>query len=83
MEMTRERISFTFEPKDMLLSIQMAFSFERAAVACSILERISGLEPSSEERAAVACSILERISGLEPSPETTAPRYLKLVIAPN
>ena len=47
MEMTRERISFTFDPKDMLLSLQMGFSFVRAAVACSILERTSGLEPSS------------------------------------
>ena len=48
MEMTRERISFTFDPRDMLLSLQIGFSFVRAAVACAILERISGLEPSSE-----------------------------------
>ena len=48
MEMTRERISFTFDPRDMLLSLQMGFSFIRAAVACAILERISDLEPSSE-----------------------------------
>ena len=48
MEMTRERISFTFDPRDMLLSLQMGFSFVRAAVACAILERTSGLEPSSE-----------------------------------
>ena len=41
-EMTRERISFTFDPKDMLLSIHMGFSFVRAA------GKISGLEPSSE-----------------------------------
>ena len=39
MEMTRERISFTFDPRDMLLSLQMGFSFVRAAVACAILER--------------------------------------------
>ena len=51
MEMTRERISFTFDPKDMLLSLQMGFSFVRAAVACAILERTSGLEPSSETTA--------------------------------
>ena len=51
MEMTRERISFTFDPRDMLLSLQMGFSFVRAAVACSILERTSGLEPSSETTA--------------------------------
>ena len=42
MEMTRERISFTFDPRDMLLSLQMGFSFVRAAVACAILERTSG-----------------------------------------
>ena len=49
--MTRERISFTFYPRDMLLSLQMGFSFVRAAVACAILERTSGLEPSSETTA--------------------------------
>ena len=48
MEMTRERISFTFDPRDMLLSLQMGFSFVRAAVAYAILERTSGLDPSSE-----------------------------------
>ena len=48
MEMTRECIGFTFDPRDMLLSLQMGFSFVRAAVACAILERTSGLEPSSE-----------------------------------
>ena len=51
MGMTRERISFTFDPRDMLLSLQMGFSFVRAAVACAILERTSGLEPSSETTA--------------------------------
>ena len=51
MEITRERISFTFDPRDMLLSLQMGFSFVRAAVACAILERTSGLEPSSETTA--------------------------------
>ena len=51
MEVTRERISFTFDPRDMLLSLQMGFSFVRAAVACAILERTSGLEPSSETTA--------------------------------
>ena len=51
MEMTRERISFTFDPKDMLLSLQMGFSFVRAALACAILERTYGLEPSSETTA--------------------------------
>ena len=49
--MTRERISFTFYLRDMLLSFQMGFSFLRAAVACAIRERISGFEPSSETTA--------------------------------
>ena len=35
----------------MLLSLQMGFSFVRAAVACAILERTSGLKPSSETTA--------------------------------
>ena len=48
--MTREHISFNFDPRDML-SLQMGFSFVRAAVACAILERTSGLEPSSETTA--------------------------------
>ena len=51
MEMTRERISFTFDPRDTLLSLQMGFSFVRAAVACAILERTSGLKPTSETTA--------------------------------
>ena len=51
MDMTRERISFTFHPTDMLLSLQVGFSFVRAAVACAVLEIISGLEPSSETTA--------------------------------
>ena len=50
-EMTRERISFTFDPRDMLLSLEMDFSFVRAAVPCAILERTSGLEPSSKTTA--------------------------------
>ena len=40
MEMTRERISFIFYPRDMLSSLQMGFSFVRAAMACAILERL-------------------------------------------
>ena len=34
--------------RDMLLSLQIGFSFVRAAVACVILERTSALEPSSK-----------------------------------
>ena len=37
MEMIRERISFTFDPRDRLLSLQMGFSLVRAAVACAKL----------------------------------------------
>ena len=48
MKMTRERISFNCDPTDMLLSLKMGFSFVRAAIACIILEGISGLEPLSE-----------------------------------
>ena len=48
MEMTRERTSFIFNQRDML-SLQIRFSFVRAAVAFSILERISVLDPSSEK----------------------------------
>ena len=48
MEMTRERISFTFDPRVMLLSFQMGFSFVRATVACAVLERVSGMEPTFE-----------------------------------
>ena len=51
MEMTRERISFTVDPRDTLLSLQMGFSFVRAAVACAILERTSGLQLSFETTA--------------------------------
>ena len=42
MEMPRERIIFTFDPRDMLLSLQIGFSFERAAAAYAIPERTCG-----------------------------------------
>ena len=51
MKMTRERINFTFDSKDTLLSLQMDFNFVRAAVACAILERINDLNLSSETTA--------------------------------
>ena len=51
MEMTSKRISFTFDPKDMLLSLEMGFSCGRAAMTCATLERTSGLEPLSERTA--------------------------------
>ena len=59
MEMTRGRISFIFDPRDMLLFLQIGFSFVRAAVACAILERISGLEPSSETTASMYFKLVQ------------------------
>ena len=46
-KLTRRCISFTFDPRD-VLSLQIGFSFVRAAETCSILERTSGFQPSSE-----------------------------------
>ena len=54
MDMTRERISFTFDPRDILLSLQIGVSFVMACVACmacALLDRISGFELSSETTA--------------------------------
>ena len=48
MEKTRERFSFTFDPRDMLLSLQSGISFVRAAAAFAVFEKISGFEPSPE-----------------------------------
>ena len=42
------RISLTLETSEMFLSFHMIFSLERAAVVRSILERISGFDPSLE-----------------------------------
>ena len=47
MDVTRERISRILELSEILLSIQTGFSLVNAAIACVILENISGLEPSS------------------------------------
>ena len=47
MDVTREHISCVLELREILLSIQTGFSLVNAAVACAILESISGLEPSS------------------------------------
>ena len=59
MEMTKERISFTFDPRGMLLSLQMGFSFVRAAVACAILEIISGLEHHLKQLLQVTSSLVQ------------------------
>ena len=49
MDMARERISYTFDPWDMLLSLQIGFGFVRPAMACAILESINlRFEPLSE-----------------------------------
>ena len=45
MDVTREHISRILELR--VLSFQTGFSLVNAAVACAILESISGLEPSS------------------------------------
>ena len=47
MGVTRERISRILELREILLSIQTAFSLVNAAVVCAILESLSGLELSS------------------------------------
>ena len=47
MDVTRERISCILELRETLLSFQTGFSLVNAAVACAILESISGLELSS------------------------------------
>ena len=46
MNVTRERISRILELREIFLSIQTGFSLVNAAVACAILESISGLKPS-------------------------------------
>ena len=49
--MARERVSFTFDPREMLFSLQTGFGFVRAPVACAIVERTSEFEPSSQNTA--------------------------------
>ena len=46
-EYDKENISFTFNPRDMLLSVRIDFSFVSATVACAILENIRGLSQLS------------------------------------
>ena len=47
MDVTRERISRILELREIHLSFQIGFKLVNSAVACAILESISGLEPSS------------------------------------
>ena len=49
--MIMERTGFMYDPRDMLLSLQIDFSFVKPAVAFEIPERIACLEPSSETSA--------------------------------
>ena len=49
--MTREPIDYIFDQRDVLLSLRIGFSFVTAALACAILERISGFDPSFETTA--------------------------------
>ena len=46
--MTRARISLTLELSWMFLSFHILFNLVMAAVACAVLARISGFEPTSE-----------------------------------
>ena len=46
MDVTRDRISHFLELREILLSFQTGFNLVNAAVACAILDSISGLEPS-------------------------------------
>ena len=48
MDMTRERISLTFEPMAMVVPFLIIFSLVIAAVIWAILESTSGLDPSSD-----------------------------------
>ena len=47
MDVTRERISRILELREILLSFHIGFNLVNAAVVYTILESISGLEPSS------------------------------------
>ena len=47
MDVTRERICRILELREILLSIQTGYSLVNAVVVCTILESISGLEPST------------------------------------
>ena len=54
LEMTRVRISFTLDPRDMLFCLRRDFSFVSASVACVTLEKASGFEPSYGEVPVIA-----------------------------
>ena len=58
MVMTRERISFTIDPRDMLLSLHIGFSFVRFALAYAALERTPGLDDCSYILEACGRSVL-------------------------
>ena len=47
-DITRERISLSFELREVCLLFQMVFSLPSAAVVCAILDSTSGMEPWSD-----------------------------------
>ena len=47
MDVTGERVNRILELREILLSFQTGFNLVNAAVACAILDSISGLKPSS------------------------------------
>ena len=77
MDMIRERIIFTFDPRDMLISLHIGFSFVRAAVACAILERTSSFEPSS---APIAPRYLKLVTLLSFCPFTLIFLWMQLAL---
>ena len=65
MYVRREHINCILELREILLSIQTGFELVNAAVVCTFLESISGLEPSSvitEPNLLGACDSLELLS---------------------
>ena len=77
MDMTRKRISFTFDPRDMLLSLHIGLRFVRAVVACAIRERTSGFEPSSET---IATMYLKLVTVRSYSPLTVISLWMSLAL---
>ena len=45
-----DKMSVQLEAREMFVSLRIGVSIETAAVVCAILERISGIYPSSDEQ---------------------------------
>ena len=58
-DVVMEHISHILELREILLSFQTGFNLVNAAVVCAILERISGLGPSSVITAARYLKLLK------------------------